>query len=291
MPCEKSGLGQPDAGERILAPFVSGEIPAMVDFAWSYAWRQAEDSGAPDDELILASQLAGDSADPLQQLETGGKRAAGKRLFAGGALKNENRRGKRKPAPLPKPRRLKSFEGATITDVTIVEPDKKPRHVKSSRRTLVVDPASIRPPRDSQPARSPLKEWGEKERERVGFEILAAALKQINDLHLEDFSALRGIGADSIDNLKRFFELKAFAGDAPDEVRFEASQFEQAVKARKDYFLAVVSGLEEGKDTQIRIFADPVRTLPWRRASQIKLGGIRSGASPALLVSIATPEG
>ena len=61
-------LGQPDAGERILAPFVAGEIPAMVDFAWSYAWREAEDSGAPDDELILASQLAEDSADPLQAI-------------------------------------------------------------------------------------------------------------------------------------------------------------------------------------------------------------------------------
>jgi hypothetical protein len=113
----------------------------------------------------------------------------------------------------------------------------------------------------------------------------------MDDLRLEDFSTLRGIGADSIDNLKRFFELKVFAGDAPDEVRFEASEFERAVKARKDYFLAVVSGLEEGKDTQIRIFADPVRTLPWRRTSRIKLGGIRSATSPALLVSIATPEG
>ena len=234
----------------------------------------------PDDELILASQLAEDSADPLQQLETGGKRAAGKRLFAGGALKNENLRGKRKLTPLPKPRRLKSFEGATIADVAIVEPDKKPRHVKTSRLSLVVDPASIRPPRD-EPARSPLKEWGEKERQDRGFEVLAAALKQIYDLDLEDFSALRGIGADSIDNLKRFFELKAFAGDAPDEVRFEASQFERAVKERKDYFLAVVSGLEEGKDTQIRIFADPVRTMPWRRTSQIRLGGVRSG--PRLL--------
>ena len=284
-------LGRPDAGERILAPFIAGEIPAMVDFAWSYAWREAEDSGAPDDELILASQLAEGSADPLQRLETGGKRAAGKRLFAGGALKEENLRGKRKPTPLPKPRRLKSFEGATIADVTIVGPDKKPRAVKSSRRSLVVDFASIIPPRDSHPARSPLKEWGEQERQLMGFKVLAAALKQIDDLHLEDFSALRGIGADSIDNLKRLFELKAYAGDAPDEVRFEASQFKRAVKERKDYFLAVVSGLEEGKDTQIRIFADPVRTMPWRPTSRIMLGGVRSGASPTLLVSIATPAG
>lgn len=287
---DEEDLGRPEVGERILAPFIAGEIPAMVDFAWSFAWRKAEDSGAPEDELILASQLAEDSGDPLQELETGGKRATGKRLFAGGALKSENLRGKRKAAPVPKPRRLKTFERATITDVTIVEPDKRTRRVRSPKQSLVVDPASVRPPTDVQQVPAPLKEWGEKERERVGFEVLAAALRQINDLQLEDFSGLRGVGADSIDNLKRFFELKVFAGDAPDEVRFEASEFERAVKARKDYFLAIVSGLEEGGDTQIRIFADPVRTLPWRRTSQIRLGGIRSGASPALLVSIATPE-
>jgi hypothetical protein len=283
-------LGRPEAGERILAPFITGEVPAMVGFAWSFAWREAEDSGAPEDELILASQLDEDAVDPLQEFETGGKRVAGKRLFAGSALKSENQRGKRKAAPVPKPRRLKTFEGATIAHVTIVGSDKKSKHVKSSRRSLAVDPASIRPPKDIDPVPSPVKEWSEKERERRGFEVLAAALKQIGDLQLGDFSALRGIGADSIDNLKRFFELKVFAGDAPDEVRFEASEFERAVRARKAYFLAVVSGLEEGKETQIRMFADPVRTLPWRRSSQIRLGGIRSGDSAGLLVTILTPE-
>lgn len=283
-------LGRPESGERILAAFVSGALPQMIDFAWSHAWREAEDSGAPEIELILAQRPDEDGADPLQDLATKGKRAAGKRLFAGSALTSENRRGKRKSAPAPKPRRLKTFEAATIADVTIVGPDKKPKHVKSARRPLIVDPTSIRLPRDADPVPSPVKQWSEKERERSGFEVLAAALEQIGDLQLGDFSTLRGIGADSIDNLKRFFELKAFAGDAPDEVRLEASEFERAVKAGKDYFLAVVSGLEEGKETQIRIFADPARTLTWRRNSRIRLGGIRSGTSPGLLVPIVTPE-
>ena len=283
-------LGRPEVGERILAPFFAGEAPEILGYAWSYSWREAEDSGAPEDELNLAAEVAEDSVDPLQQLEAGGKRAVGKRLFAGGALSNDQRRGKRKPPPIPKPRRLKTFEGATIADVTIFGSDETPKKPKSSKRSLVVDPGSIRPPREGQSAPTPIKEWGEKQRERRGFELLAATLKQMDDLQLKDFSALRGIGADSIDNLQRFFELKVFAGDAPDEVRFEASEFERAVRAGKDYFLAVISGLEEGKDTQIRIFADPVRTLTWRRSSRIKLGGIRSGSSPALLLSIATPE-
>ena len=120
---------------------------------------------------------------------------------------------------------------------------------------------------------------------------LPAALKEIDDLDLEDYSALHQIGADSIDNLSRYFELKTFSGDATDEVRFEHSEFQRAIEAEKDYFLAVVSGLEEGKDTEIRIFADPLRTLQLKRVPQIRLGGIRSGGKSVLRLKIDTPSG
>ncbi len=62
------------------------------------------------------------------------------------------------------------------------------------------------------------------------------------------------------------------------------------VKPGKKYFLAVISGLEEGKDTEMRIFADPVRTFPLRRLSRIRLGGILSQSSHSLLLTIATPD-
>ena len=133
-----------------------------------------------------------------------------------------------------------------------------------------------------------IKEWSDRERELQGFELLAGVLKQIDDLQLDDFSTLRGIGADSIDDLKRYFELKVFAGDAPDEVKFEPSEFERAIQARGDYFLAVISGLEEGFDTQIKIFADPIRTLQIRRVSQIRLGGIKATNSNRLVINIGT---
>ena len=69
-------------------------------------------------------------------------------------------------------------------------------------------------------------------------------------------------------------------------MRFEASEFERAVKEGRNYFLAVISGLEEGKDTKVRIFSDPIRTLPWRRHTRIRLGGILSQVSNSITIDI-----
>jgi len=47
-------LAKPEVGVRILSPFISGKSPELLEFAWSFAWRQAEDEGAPREELDLA---------------------------------------------------------------------------------------------------------------------------------------------------------------------------------------------------------------------------------------------
>ena len=281
-------IGGSEVGERILAPFITGPVPAMIDLAWSYAWRRAEEEGPPVDALALATK-AEELKDPLDQLGSKGRRAAGKRLFADAGAGSHSGRGKRKLPPPPKPRRLKNFDEATIEDVSIVESDHLSKTIKRPKRRLKTEPWKLKKSQSAAKPVAPVREWSERERELQGFELLAAALKQLDDLQLEDFSALRGIGADSIDNLKRYFELKVFSGDASDEIRFEPSEFERAVQAKGDYFLAVVSGLEEGYNTQIKIFADPVRTLPIRRVPQIRLGGVRTPSSRRLVVTIKTP--
>src|SRR5437899_6156432 len=112
-------------------------------------------------------------------------------------------------------------------------------------------------------------------------------MQQLDGSDLGDFRDLRGIGADSVDQLRRFFELKAYEGDMPDTVRFEASQFERAGRAKTAFFLAVVAGLEEGKQTSIRIIPNPIRELEWRRVSSVTLAGIRSAR--ALEIPIVLP--
>lgn len=286
---EPDELGSPEVGERILGPFITGPVPPMIDLAWSYAWRKAEDEGIPLDELSLAT-ASQELDDPLQKLGAKGCQVAGKRLFGHVGAEHADKRGKKKLPHPPKPRRLKDFANAAIRSVTVIEGEGATAKVKHPKLALKREPWKLKGQKQPQQEiqRTPLKEWNERERELQGFELLAGVLKQIDDLQLNDFSALRGIGADSIDDLKRYFELKVFAGDAPDEVRFEPSEFERALQARSDYFLAVISGLEEGYDTQIKIFVDPVRTLPIRRVSQIRLGGIKAPNSSRLVINIGT---
>ncbi|TIQ33088.1 MAG: hypothetical protein E5X48_25100 [Mesorhizobium sp.] len=276
-------LGSPDAGARLAASFFSSELPEMLDYAWSYWWRAAEEKGPPE-ELNLATKIT--EEDSFHEMIAGARAAVGKRLFAGGAVTKERRIGKIKAPPLPPLRRLKTFEGATIARVEVTEGTRKVEQQKKASKVLVIDPLSPIGQAGRQRPAGPVQEWNEEERERRGYEVLAAAIKEISHQNLQDFRAIRHVGADSIDELRRYFELKAHLGDAPDEVRLEASQFERAVREGTNYFLAVVAGLEEGKKTEISIFPDPVRNLQWHRTSTIKLCGVRSGARRALRILI-----
>jgi hypothetical protein len=131
-------------------------------------------------------------------------------------------------------------------------------------------------------------EWTDREREDVGFELLAAAMKQLDDADLADFRDLRRVGADSVDNLRRFFELKAYEGEMPDTVRFEATQHERASRARSAFFLAVVAGLEEGKPTVIRIISNPLGELEWRRTSSLTLAGVKSARALEIPIEVSS---
>jgi len=184
-------LGSPDIGERILVRFISGSTTERLGYLWSYAWSQAEERGGPAQMLELAQNAAESEDDSLRSLEAGGKNAKGRHLFAGGALgKNEKDRKKRRQS-LPKPRRLKTFDGASIEDVSIVEAGRKPKKLNPQRRPLILDPTQSPRPKREEPSPAPIKEWSELEKERLGFKVLAAALNNIDNVELEDFSALR----------------------------------------------------------------------------------------------------
>jgi len=209
---DEDELGKPQIGERLLVRFTSNAATDRLGYLWSYAWNMAKNFGEPDQMLELAYDSASDGEDFRRSFEMGGKNAKGKRLFSGAALEKLENERKRNRKVRPKSRRLKNFEGATIVGVTIIEANNKLKDVKPRSRPLVAQPTVSSPLKNSTSRPSPIKEWSELEKEERGFEILAAALKQIDDSDLENFTALRGIGADSIDNLKRFFEMRFLRG-------------------------------------------------------------------------------
>ena len=97
-----------------------------------------------------------------------------------------------------------------------------------------------------------------------------------NKTRLKDFTRPRGLGADAGDKLLGLFEFKAHGGEMPDSVSFELSQRRAASESPEKFYLAVVSGLEEGHGTNVRLFARPMETLDLEEETAIKLSGIRS---------------
>ena len=63
----------------------------------------------------------------------------------------------------------------------------------------------------------------------------------------------------------------------PDSVNFELSQRRAANESPDKFYLAVVSGLEDGyEDIVVKLFDQPMKTLDWEKGTSIKLSGIRS---------------
>jgi hypothetical protein len=97
------------------------------------------------------------------------------------------------------------------------------------------------------------------------------------------------VGADARDKLRRYFEIKATYGELPDEVTLTANEAERALREGNKFFLAVVAGLEEGYDTVVKIFPNPVRNLTMKPTTSVTLAGISGGAA-ALEVRFPEPN-
>lgn len=92
---------------------------------------------------------------------------------------------------------------------------------------------------------------------------------------IADLRAQHGVGADAIDKLDRFFELKVHLGDEPDVIRLEESEVRRALST-PDFFLVVVSNVE-GADARprVRIIVDPVHQLAVQASSTVVFTGVR----------------
>jgi hypothetical protein len=125
----------------------------------------------------------------------------------------------------------------------------------------------------SAPLTAPLA-YSEQEREDLAVRVLQIAIN--GDLEeLRDYRHLRGIGADAVDRLRRYFEIKATYGPMPDEITLTASEAERAFRETNKFFLAVVAGLEQGYETVVKIIPNPLRTLQFKPNTSLTLAGIR----------------
>ena len=96
---------------------------------------------------------------------------------------------------------------------------------------------------------------------------------------LADLRTQRGVGADAIDDLDRYFELKVSAGAEPDRVTLTDAEVRLAL-TEPDFFLVVVSGVE-GVDAspRVRVIVDPLHQLEATDNGSITLAGVHEAHS------------
>jgi hypothetical protein len=115
-------------------------------------------------------------------------------------------------------------------------------------------------------------------KESVGLDfvrqVFASDKREMRDLRVQ-----HGVGADAVDALDRFFELKVYAGAEPDRIVLEYSQIRRAMST-PNFFLVVVSELEgENASPKVRVIIDPLSQLSMSESSSVTFTGVRSSRS------------
>ncbi|MFD1275702.1 hypothetical protein [Streptomyces kaempferi] len=112
----------------------------------------------------------------------------------------------------------------------------------------------------------------------MALDLVRSALA-LDETELRDLRAQHGLGVDAVDELARFYELKTYGGTKPSTIQLTPAEFRRAVES-EDFFLVVVSGLEEGTvPITVRIILEPLKHLPYRLSGNVLVSGIRGAQS------------
>jgi len=118
------------------------------------------------------------------------------------------------------------------------------------------------------------RDYTEGEKESLGLELVRWLLAS-DVARIVDIRGQRGVGADAVDDLERFYELKVSAGDEPNSISLTDKELQRALTT-PDYFLVIVSGLEgEDAKPRIRVLVDPLRQLRAAPSSSVAFTGVR----------------
>jgi hypothetical protein len=145
---------------------------------------------------------------------------------------------------------------------------------EATSKTLPAPNRSGMPPNEHARPRA----YTEIEKESVGLALVRQVFVS-DEQEIQDLRAQHGVGADAVDALDRFFELKVYAGAEPDRIVLEASQIRRAMST-PNFFLVVVSELEgENASPKVRVIIDPLSQLSISESSSVTFTGVRSSQS------------
>ena len=169
------------------------------------------------------------------------------------------------------PRRLKAAHGGVAKVEIITGRPPKPAPTKTPLATN--PPPSPPAPPPSPPTTGPV-EYDTRDLEQRGWEILRYVLSASTAPEIVDFRKHHHIGADGAIDWKTFVELKATGRSPQGSVELSATEYERAREQGLDFMLALVSGLEEGEQTQVRLILDPANRAAVRAVGSMRLVGL-----------------
>ena len=281
-------LPRADRGGRAVANLFEGERRRVAQ-AWRAAWDLAE-SGRTATLLELAQQKDKRRQD---EIEAGiDQDLAGFRARTGGNGRSAGKAEKQRQAP--------SGEWATGGGVGTREAGAaKPRVLVNPDSLKVIDPngrvvgsstgrgpqrpggGGLVEPRETSRAprnKVALRSYSDLDRENVGLELARRVLSSERD-DIMDLRTQCGVGADAMDQLMRFYELKVTAGDEPNSITLTNAELQRA-RSTPHFFLVVVSRVE-GTDARptVRIIPQPLNQLEQSVSGTMVLSGVREAKS------------
>lgn len=279
-------IGRREYGGLAIAQFAKGERSREIALAWASAWATSADY-VPPTTIKLATDELDTNLDALI-VEHERQTQRGRRKMPVGLINSPS--GGAQELRAPQIRRLKELPEVFAFSTTVREGYQDTRKGIQPRgsQPLPAEPPKRSPKRNSIPA--PVNshcQYDSQQLQKLAWIYVRAAFDD-GILVVEDYQAVPGLGADGAIDWTTFIEMKSFAREAPTAVSLTESEFLRAQERENKFYLVVVSGLEEGFDTQIRLYINPLKNLPWSLKGSISLGGL--GAGSALIFSESTDD-
>ena len=281
-------LPRADRGGRALATLFAGDRRRVAQ-AWRSAWDLAE-SGRMATLLELAQQKDKRRQDEIEadidkelaalQAHTGGNgRSAGKarqrRQAQSGEWTTNGGTGTNE-ASAAKARILVDPDSLKVIDPygRVVGSSTRKGRQQRGGGGLVEPRETSRAPRNKVVVRS----YSDLDKESVGLELARMVLSSERD-DIVDLRTQCGVGADAMDQLKQFYELKVSAGEEPNSITLTNAELQRA-RSSPHFFLVVVSRVE-GADARptVRIIPQPLDQLEQSVNGTMALSGVREAKS------------
>jgi len=284
---DAEALGEDDAGGQAIASLFSDGDCDKLALAWSRCWSRA---GVGDEGAVKLVEDTDDAASLESLFHQASNRAPSRPPSRNDRHAEAPQKSRAKaPPPEPEVRRLKALDQFSDKVVDLKKSNgtegATPTSKRRGLRKRTPGGRNISAGRSPAPKSAPL-DYSEKDKDDLALHVLQLAINgEASDL--QDYRHLRGIGADALDKLKRYFEIKAHYGPMPDEITLTANEAERAFIEKDKFFLAIISGLEQGYDTIVRIVPNPLQSLKPKSSTSVTLCGITSSRSA---IEIRFPE-